>query len=176
MQMKFVFLEFFNLPPPIKLRMRQLDWTNCLLHLSYFSSFFSEDYAHVLHPILSQKPREQTLQHILGIAPRERMDELGLDARTLANWADLAYSLQSSAVDYELKGYVECINVFCAIPLASVARDMDDWMTNHLGRWSDFCRDPRLHRVDGAHYTMISPANVHSFAKTLKSAMNDRSV
>ncbi|KAL9083278.1 MAG: hypothetical protein Q9165_008584 [Trypethelium subeluteriae] len=171
------FLGSFNLPPHIKFRMRQLDWTNCLLHLSYFLDFFSEDYAHTMHPILQRRPREEILQHVLDLAPQHRMEELGLDGSRLANWADLAYSLQSSAVDYEPSGTVESMDVFCAIPLASVARDMDDWMTNHLGKWADFCRtQPTFHRVNGAHYTMISPANVYTFSKTLKAALDHRMV
>jgi thioesterase domain-containing protein len=37
------FLGAFNLPPHIKLRMRQLNWANCVLHLSYFLDFFTEE-------------------------------------------------------------------------------------------------------------------------------------
>ena len=47
-------LGAFNLPPHIKYRMRQLDWTNCLLQLSYFLDLFSEDHALKVHPILQQ--------------------------------------------------------------------------------------------------------------------------
>src|ERR1700712_763324 len=105
------------------------------------------------------------------------MAELGLDKEKLTNWADLAYSLQSSATDYEPSGLVESIDVFCAIPLAAVAKDMEDWKTNHLGKWSDFSKtQPKLHEVDGAHYTMISPTHVYSFQKTLKAALTARGI
>jgi acyl-CoA synthetase (AMP-forming)/AMP-acid ligase II/thioesterase domain-containing protein len=171
------FLGALNLPPHIKFRMRQLDWTNCLLQLSHFLDFFSEEYAHTMHPILQQQPREEVIAHVLSKAPADRMADLGLDAAKLTNWADLAYSLQSSAIDYEPTGSVQSMDVFCAIPLAAVARDMEDWMTNHLGKWRDFCRSsPRFHCVDGAHYTMISPAHVYSFQKILKAALQDRGV
>ena len=103
------------------------------------------------------------------------MAELGFDKAKLANWADLANSLQSSATDYEPAGMVESIDVFCAIPLAAVARDMEDWKTNHLGKWADFSRTkPRLHEVDGAHYTMITPTHVYLFQKKLKAALAEK--
>jgi thioesterase domain-containing protein len=157
--------------------MRQLDWTNCLLHLSYFLGFFSEEYAHQMHPVLRQQSQEATLRHVLDIAPKDRMVQLSLDERKLANWTNLAYSLQSSATEYEPSGMVDSLNVFCAVPLAEVARDMDDWMTNHLGKWRDFSRtQPKFHYVDGAHYTMISPAHVHTFQKTLKAALDERGI
>lgn len=171
------FLGVFNLLPYIKERMRQLDWTNCLLHLSYFLDFFGEEYAHSLHPILKHQTREQALQHVLEIVPKSRMKELGLDKLKLTNWVDLAYSLQSSAVNYEPSGSVECMDVFCAIPLAAVAKDMDDWITNKLGRWQQFVRTPvHFHRVDGAHYTMISPQHVRSFQRILKLALERRGI
>ena len=172
------FLGIFNLPPHIKLRMRQLDWTNCLLHLSYFLNFFSEEHAHEMHPILQQRSREETLAHVLAKAPPERMAELGLDAKGLLKWADLAHSLQSSAIQYEPAGQVDCADVFAAVPLAAVARDMNDWLENHLSRWRDFVVDGnvRFHRVEGAHYTMISPAHVHTFQRTLKAALEARGI
>jgi thioesterase domain-containing protein len=55
------FLGIFNLPPHIKVRMRQLDWTNCLLHLSYFLDFFSEEYAHGKYPELQQQSKDAVL-------------------------------------------------------------------------------------------------------------------
>ncbi|KAM3069225.1 hypothetical protein ACMFMG_010741 [Clarireedia jacksonii] len=171
------FLGVLNLPPHIKFRMRQLDWTNCLLHLSYFLGFFSEEYAHAQHPVLQKLSHSEVLDHVLSVAPRERMEELGLDRVKLANWADLAYSLQSSAVDYEPQGIVKSIDVFCAIPLAAVAKNMEDWKTNHLGKWRDFSEEePRLHEVDGAHYTMIGPEHVYSFQKRLKGALEARGI
>ena len=128
------FLGVFNLPPHIKLRTRQLDWINCLLHISYFLSIISEEDADTLYPVLRRQPRQQTLRYVLDLAPRDRLEELGLDFRKLANWADVAYLLQSSAIDYVPSGLAESMDIFCAAPLAFVARDMDDWMTNHLGK------------------------------------------
>jgi hypothetical protein len=79
-----------------------------------------------MHPILHQQPREEVIAHVLSKAPADRMAELGLDAAKLTNWADLAYSLQSSAIDYEPTSSVQSMDVFCATPLTTVARDMED--------------------------------------------------
>jgi thioesterase domain-containing protein len=113
-------LAALNLPPHIKHRMRQLDWTACLLHLSYFLDFFPEAEAHAVHPELAKHDREYCLDWVVNRAPKERMDELALDKEALTNWADLAFALQYSAVDYEPSGLVDGIDVFCAIPLAAV--------------------------------------------------------
>lgn len=45
---KVSFLGSFNLPPHIKTRMRQLDWKECRLHLSYFLDLMTETYAREL--------------------------------------------------------------------------------------------------------------------------------
>ena len=45
---KVSFLGSFNLAPHIKTRMRQLDWKECLLHLSYFLDLMTETYAREL--------------------------------------------------------------------------------------------------------------------------------
>ncbi|PQE24149.1 AMP-binding & Acyl- synthetase protein [Rutstroemia sp. NJR-2017a BVV2] len=92
------------------------------------------------------------------------MEELGLDRVKLSNLADIAYSLQNSAVDYEPQGIVQSVDVFRAIPLAGVTQNMEDWKTYHFGKCRDFSEEePRLHEVDGAHYTMIGPEHVYSF-------------
>ena len=171
------FLGIFNLPPYIKTRMRQLDWTNCILNLSYFLDFFSEQDALDMIPKLQGKSHQEILDHILRQAPKGRLRELGLDAPKLQNWANLAHALQSAAVDYEPSGVAECMDVFAAIPLASVARDVNDWMENHLKHWENYSKtEPRYHQVDGAHYTMLSSKHVLSFQKTLKIAMQARGV
>ncbi|MCJ1310483.1 hypothetical protein MMC25_004147 [Agyrium rufum] len=171
------FLGAFNLPPHIKFRMRQLDWTACMLSLSHFLDLISEDYAHGTHAELANQPREVVIGRIMQVAPADRIAELGLDREKLTNWADLAYSLQSAAVDYEPAGKVQSIDVFAATPLAAVAKDMEDWKTNHLGKWADFSEtEPRVHEVDGAHYTMLKPVHVRSFQKKLKVAMQARGV
>lgn len=98
----------------------------------------------------------------------------------LETWTNLcivAYSMQYAAVDYEPSGMVDSMDVFVAIPLAEVAKDMNDWKTNHLSKWADFSKTaPRFHEVDGAHYTMIGPDNVYSFQRRLKAVLQYRNI
>ncbi|KAF2868515.1 hypothetical protein BDV95DRAFT_678929 [Massariosphaeria phaeospora] len=169
------FMGSFNLPPHIKFRMRQLTWNPCLLHLAYFLGLVSEEYADSMAAAFNALPRHDALAQVLDAADQPRMAELGLDEPRLANWADLAYAMQSMAVDYEPSGAVATMDVFHAMPLKVAARNRDDWVQNHLSRWGDFCREePRLHQVDGAHYTMIGADHVVGFSRTLEAALEAR--
>lgn len=175
------FLGSFNLPPHIKLRMRQLNWNACLLNLAYFLGLTSESHANEVaaadngsFAILS---RQDAWTKVLGFADKNRMAELGLEAASLNNWASLAYGLQSLAIDYEPRGQVGALDVFSAVPLQAVASSRDEWEREHLGSWKEFCRTPvRFHRVEGAHYTMLGPEHVASFAETFKAALIARGV
>ena len=169
------FLGSFNLPPHIKTRMQQLDWTSCLLHLSYFLGLVTEQHAEDIVLELQKSSREQALSHVFKVANPARLVELSLTTEALANWADLAFGLQSMAKEYEPSGSVRVIDIFYAIPLKMLAVSKEEWLDKHLGRWADFCEtEPRFHEVDGAHYTMIGPDHVHNFQKKLRKALKDR--
>ena len=170
------FLGSFNLPPHIKYRMRQLDFIEVLLNLSYFLNLMSEEYAHAISPAMHELSRDEVFEHIASIAAPERLAELNIDVRGLEQWATLAYHLQSIAQDYDPTGTARSIDIFCAVPLAAVARSCDEWVTKHLNKWGDFAHEMRLHHVEGAHYTMLSPENVATFQKTLKKALAARGV
>ncbi|ESZ95371.1 TdiA [Sclerotinia borealis F-4128] len=114
---------------------------------------------------LQELSREKVLDHLMTVALKDLMAELGLDPSKLANWADLAYSLQSSTINCEPLGMAKSIDVLCAIPLAAVAKNMEDWKTNHLGRWKDFTEDIKLDEVNGTHYITIGPTHVYSFQR-----------
>ncbi|KJZ69764.1 hypothetical protein HIM_10847 [Hirsutella minnesotensis 3608] len=170
------FLGSFNLPPHIKQRMLQLDWTACLLHLTYFLGLTTAAYADdvdLAH--LRSLSREKVLDTMLNVADAGRLHELGLGRDHLARWADVAYGLQRLAVDYEPQGTVDAIDVFHAEPLQVAASSRQDWIDNHLSKWKDFCRTaPRFHEVGGAHYTMIGPDHVVDFASKLTAALLER--
>ena len=169
------FLGSFNLPPHIKFRMRQLDWTEVLLNLSYFLGLLSEDHAHAISVELHGLPREKFVSRVVRDAAPIRMKELDLDAAGIEKWVGLAHQLQAMARDYDPSGTVASIDVFCATPLKAVAKTREDWVANHLDKWKDFSTtEPRLHHVQGSHYTMISPENVFSFQKLFKKALNAR--
>jgi acyl-CoA synthetase (AMP-forming)/AMP-acid ligase II/thioesterase domain-containing protein len=178
------FLGSFNLPPNIKMRMRQLNWNMCLLHLAYFLGLTAEDSHQVLEREhheqgtgsrpqgFSALGRERALARVLGISDPQRMGELGLSEGELTRWADVAYGLQSMAVDYEPTGAVGSIHVFHAEPLRVVAASRQEWLRDHLSKWADFSRSaPTFTQVGGAHYTMLGPEHVSGFAPRLKEAL-----
>ena len=172
---KVQFLGAFNLPPHIKFRMRQLDWVEVMLNLSYFLDLIGEDYAHQISPDMHKLTHEEVLDFIISKSPPARMTEMALDKQKLSNWADLAYRMQAIAQNYDPSGMVSNMDVFYAIPLAAVAQNKQQWREQHLSKWSDFvATPPKFHEVQGAHYTMISPTHVFTFQKTLRAALHAR--
>jgi acyl-CoA synthetase (AMP-forming)/AMP-acid ligase II/thioesterase domain-containing protein len=171
------FLGVFNLPPHIKFRMRQLDWTEVILNLAYFLDLMTEEYAHEISPEMHKLEHEQVLDFIISKAPPTRMVEMALDKKKLATWADLAYRMQAIAQDYDPSGKVGVMDIFYAIPLSAVAKTKGEWKEKHLSKWSEFVQTPpQFHEVEGAHYTMISPLHVFTFQKTLRSIMEQRGI
>ena len=169
------FLGAFNLPPHIKFRMRQLNWTECLLNLAYFLGLITEDRAASLSPEMAPLSRADAITHIISIADQARWAEVSLSREALENWTGVAYGLQSMAREYEPSGSVQQMDIFYAIPLALVASNKGEWLEKHLSKWEGFVRkEPRFHEVDGAHYTMIGPEHVFSFQKKLKGVLAAR--
>ncbi|KAG5299650.1 nonribosomal peptide synthetase TdiA [Histoplasma capsulatum G186AR] len=169
------FLGSFNLPPHIKDRMRQLDWVEAGINLSYFLDLISEEHALELSPKLHELSNDDALDHIMSCAAQSRLVELSLTRNKLRTWITLAHKMQEAALEYEPSGSVASIDVFHAIPLKLVAANPTDWIENKLSKWADFSREmPRMHQVDGAHYTMMSPEHVFTFQKTLQKALRDR--
>ncbi|GAP82384.1 putative AMP-binding & Acyl-protein [Rosellinia necatrix] len=177
------FLGSFNLPPHIKLRMRQLSWNMCLLHLAQFLGLVPAALAdEVSSAELGALPyhlttRDNALAQMVAAIDGARMHELGLDRRELARWVDVAHGLQSMAVNYEPSGLVPSIDVFHAEPLRVAAPSREAWVTEQLSRWCDFSRSkPRFHEVGGAHYTMLGSEHVAGFADKLRVALRARGV
>ena len=184
------FLGSFNLPPHIKTRMRQLNWTQALLNLSYFLNLITESYAQELssHSQLDlgassfdlnddDKTANGTalLDTVVQTASPTRLNELSLTKDGLAKWTSLAHAMQQAALDYEPSGSVSGIDVFIAVPLVNVAPNREEWVERHLKKWEDFSRTGvRFHDVDGMHYTMMDEENVFTFQKRLRAALRER--
>ena len=170
------FLGSFNLPPHIKTRMKQLDWTEVVLNLSYFLNLITEQHAQRISSHLHSLPTHQlVLRQIMDSAPPARLAELALTAEKLSNWASLAHAMQRAAIDYEPRGTAASIDVFVANPLASVAGSKKEWYEKHLTRWEEFSRsEVKFWDVEGAHYTMINEEFVRGFQKSLKRALKER--
>ncbi|KAK0707146.1 acyl-protein synthetase [Lasiosphaeria miniovina] len=175
------FVGSLNLPPHIKHRMRQLSWNMCLLHLAYFLGLTTEERADAAEADSDDGSRFRglsraaALEQVVAEAGAPKLAELGLTRDALARWADVAFGLQSMAVDYEPLGSVAALDVFYAIPLRAVAKSREEWLAVHLARWADFCTEKvRFHPVAGEHYTMIGPDHVDTFAHTLAAALAAR--
>ena len=64
------FLGSFNLPPHIKSRMRQLNWTECLLNLAYFLELITEEHAQQISSDLKLvPPKDRTRSSTLSSHP-----------------------------------------------------------------------------------------------------------
>ena len=75
----------FNLPPHIKFRMRQLDWAEVLLNLSYFLGLLSEEQAHAISVELQGPPGEEFISRVVRDAASNRMKELDIDIAGIEN-------------------------------------------------------------------------------------------
>jgi acyl-CoA synthetase (AMP-forming)/AMP-acid ligase II/thioesterase domain-containing protein len=170
------FLGSFNLPPHIKTRMRMMNWNICLLHLSWFLDLISEEDTNGIDEhSFPTETRDNALKIVLRAAKQSRLDELGLREPELRQWSNVAFGLQSMAVDYEPSGQIDTIDIFHAIPLKVVAATQEEWVSEHLSRWRDFSKtEPIFHHVGGAHYTMLGADHVSSFSQTLMAALRQR--
>ena len=169
------FLGSLNLPPHIKHRMKQLDWIEVVLNLSYFLGLMTEEEAQRVSPAMHEMSNDEVLEAIVSGASQERLSELSLDRSKLATWTSLAHAMQYAARDYNPSGSVANIDVFVADPLSSVSKGRADWIENHLSKWKDFSRtESRIHEVRGAHYTMLAPEHVLSFQQKLRSVLTSR--
>ncbi|ETS73699.1 hypothetical protein PFICI_14645 [Pestalotiopsis fici W106-1] len=121
--------------------------------------------------------RNDASHAVMKLADVGRFRELVLDETSLLRWADVAYGLQSMAIDYEPTGSVSVIDIFHAEPLRVAALSRDEWVHKQLSRWEDLCRsEPRFHEVGSGHYTMIGPEYVTSFAQRLRAALEARGI
>ena len=171
------FCGSFNLPPHIKHRMQQLDRIEVMLNLGCFLGFYDESYVQDASPVLHTRGEEDVIDLVLGRAAPSRLAELSLSRGKFARWTSLAHAMQNAAREYEPSGSINSIDIFYCTPLASVARNRQEWMERHLSKWKDFSQTiPRYHSVSGAHYTMLDTGHVESFAKTLEGAMAGRHV
>ncbi|KAL9076091.1 MAG: hypothetical protein Q9161_001138 [Pseudevernia consocians] len=195
------FLGSFNLPPHIKARMRQLDWVQALLNLSYFLDLITESYAEEISQSLDKDDNNNNnnnnnknealssssssssntcnaiLDTIMRTASPTRLSSLSLTRSKLFSWTSLAHAMQQAALNYEPSGSVSCIDVFVAVPLVGIAKSKEEWYREHLCKWEDFSRNGvRFHDVEGEHYTMMGGKYVGGFQERLRGALEGRGV
>ena len=173
------FLGVIDLPPHIAPRMRELDFVDVLLHLSYFIGLMEEADAESMSEIIQMYTHDQVLDHIIRQAPPGRMQELGLDKETLGDWAEASLALQSLGKYFEPSGTVTCMDVFVAGPWKGGfgVESREEWREKWLVPWKEFVgSEVRFHEVEGAHYTMMDKEHVHGFQKKFKVALAGRGI
>ena len=169
------FLGSFNLPPHIKDRMSQLDWTAGVLHIAHFCGILTEQRSEELVDELRQLSQREQVAKVLAESDQQRCAELALTRESLSTWTNVAFSLQKIGWEYEPSGSVSHMDVFYCQPLKIVARSREEYRNTKLSRWADFVREGvGFHEVDGEHYTMIGPDHVHTFQQTLKKVLAAR--
>ncbi|MFI0168723.1 alpha/beta fold hydrolase [Streptomyces sp. NPDC017095] len=164
------FLGSFNLPPHIKYRMDELDFTETAVNLAMFLDLITKRQAATLPAELRPLDRPEQLGRLLALAPPDRLAELDLDTERFTAWAELADSLTGLGRTYQPTGEVAApLSVFYAVPLRGTKQD---WLDHELKRWADFTREEaRYIDVPGEHYTLMGPRHVAVFQSLLRAEL-----
>lgn len=165
------FVGLFNIPPYIQDRMAELDFVEGAVNLAFFLSLVTKEQAAELPGRLrAGLSKEEQLEYIVDMAPKQRLADLDLDLAKFGAWVELAQSMVSLGRTYEPSGTVESVSVFYAIPLRG---SKEDWLNNQLRKWDDFTRTPnRYLDVPGEHYTLMGPKHVATFQHILRAELD----
>ncbi|KAG2064216.1 atromentin synthetase [Suillus decipiens] len=163
------FVGLVNIPPHIAPRMREIDWTSGMLHLSSFLGLVAKHDADDLAPPLRPLPKQEQLDFVWKMAPPERIVELQLTLEKLDKWVDLAGSLIDCGLNYDPSA---TLDVFYAIPFAGTKID---WLNNQLKPWAAFSRGEISYTdVPGEHHTLMDLEHVPQFQKLFRSRLEAR--
>lgn len=166
------FVGIINLPPHIKARMNELDFTEGALHLALFLDLLSPLQVDELATPIRGLPPGRQLDTIMAAASPRRLAELDLDRAGFAAWVDLAQSLIKAGRSYEPSGSIASATVFYATPLRGTKQA---WLDQELRQWDDFTRgNTRYLEVPGEHYTLMNSHHVGTFQHILRTELNDR--
>jgi acyl-CoA synthetase (AMP-forming)/AMP-acid ligase II/thioesterase domain-containing protein len=165
------FVGIVNLPPHISYRMAELDFLEGAINLAFFLSLISRrQYEEVSAELRAIPDRDRQLERLVALAPKERLDELGLDLAGFTAWAELTQSLLSMGRDYRPSGTVRSVTVFYAVPLSG---SKEDWLNDRLRQWDGFTREAnRYLDVPGEHYTLMGPRHVAEFQAILRGELD----
>ena len=165
------FCGLINIPPHIKPRMLEIGFTDGLLNLSMFLDLVNKAEISSLMKLLADRPESEQIHYIITQAPHNRLQELNMDAEKLRLWVELAASLIDCGRRYEPRGeYGGNLSVFYADPLRGAKAD---WLDT-LQDWRNYVSgEIRYIEVPGAHYTLMSPKHLPTFAQIFHAAMNN---
>ncbi|EKM53038.1 uncharacterized protein PHACADRAFT_259209 [Phanerochaete carnosa HHB-10118-sp] len=175
----------FNLMPHFQFRMHDLPWLKVLLHLFLVLELISEkDFVPIKDQLLDAFPdvtpggeepagSTQVVQWLIKHSDQQHYQQLQLQPDDMRRWVGVIRGIVKAGRDYVSQGPLRggLITVLCAAPLASLGT-REDYKQNRLSVWKIYgSNGVELVDLDGAHYTMLSDDNVHSFASKMRAAM-----
>ena len=174
---KVAFIGAIDSPPHIAPLVKPLNWSACLIMVSFFLGLIPEEHASAIGPLMYKSPPHEVIDHILKVADAAQLNALKLDKAQLWTIADVTDAYGSAAKQYEAYGIVTKIDVFYATPLSSVSSSRQDWLEKHLSCWRDFSREEVcFHECDGGHANMLDYEYIFTFQKKLQTVLSERGI
>ncbi|CAG9990254.1 unnamed protein product [Clonostachys byssicola] len=172
---KVPFLGILDSPPHIKHLIRDQDFIDVLLNVSYFLELITEEYAMVESIPMHEKSESEALDLVLQHAPPQRLRDLSIDKPPLKKITEVTLSFGTAGRDYDPEGTVANLDVFWVHPLLWVAPNRAEWMDKHLKHWVNFCRsEPQFHELKGSHSMMLNACQLHGTAVNIRSVIRSR--
>ncbi len=172
---KVAFVGAIDSPPHIAPLVRSLNWSACLIMVSFFLGLIPEEHASVIGPPMYNSPPDEVIDHILKVADPTQLNALKLDKAQLWAISDVTDAYGSAAKQYEACGIVAKIDVFYATPLRSVSSSRQEWLEKYLSYWRDFSREEVcFYECDGGHANMLDYEFIFTFQKKLKTVLSER--
>ena len=169
------FIGAIDSPPHIAPLVSSLNWSACLIMVSYFLGLIPEEHASLIGPAMYDSPPDEVIDHILQIADPNQLSALKLDKAQLWAIADVTDAYGSAAKQYDACGNVAKIDVFYATPLRSVSSSRKEWLEKYLSYWKDFSREEvSFYECDGDHANILDYEYVFAFQKKLKAVLSKR--
>ncbi|RAH86622.1 acetyl-CoA synthetase-like protein [Aspergillus japonicus CBS 114.51] len=170
------FLASLNRPPYVSPRLRQVQWSECLVNISFFLGILSREALHRCLDAVRDASRKEALEVVLPHVDHSRMVELGLNDHSLARWIDVAFSLQEIGREYQPDGEVAHMAVFHCDPLDFLKVGKEEWL-RRLAAWKEFSREEsEYYEVPGEHHSVLDATHVQKFFVMLVKALAAREI
>ena len=132
------FVGAIDSPPHIAPLVSSLNWSACLIMVSYFLGLIPEEQASLIGPAMYDSPPDEVLDHILQVADPDQLGALKFDKAQLRAIANVTDAYGSAAKRYDACGNVAKMDVFYATPLKSVSSNREEWLGKYLSDWKYF--------------------------------------
>lgn len=170
------FTGIFNLPPYMRFRLEQLNWSELAANLAMFLALIPQEEIQGVEDELKADPsltKEQQVQIILQYADKQRCEELDVTPEYLLRWIDLAMAVNGLGRTYNPSGKQKNLHVFYAHPILAMG-SKEEYLANHLKKWDEFADGKiRYIEADGAHYTMLNEVNARTFQTKIRNILKN---